>query len=603
MTAIATYGITGDPDLDGVLSGTKWAVNKLTFSFPAKSSFYGNTYGADENTKGFEAFTSKQANAVRDILKHYASVANVKFVEKTESSSVHADLRFAESDVPNTAWGYYPSTNAVGGDTWFNNSRNLYDAPVRGNYAWLTMLHEIGHTMGLKHPHEVRGAFNALAADHDSLEYTVMSYRSYIGASAGSGYTAGSGSYPQTLMMLDIAAIQQLYGANFSTNAGDTVYAWNPATGAMSINGAGQGTPFANKVFMTIWDGGGTDTYSFATYTSGVTVDLAPGAWSTTSAAQLANLGTGKVAVGNIANALQYQGNAASLIENVIGGSGNDKISGNAAANRLTGGAGNDVLDGRGGSDTAVYSGASSNYSWTHNSDDSWTIVDLRSGSPSGSDTLRNIETMQFGDGIVRLGDDPSPVVEDAPVARTISDGTADSYSTKVNHKLVVKAKKGVLKNDADGDGDHLTASLVHGPSKGKLVLKADGSFNYTPTKNFAGTVKFKYVASDGDDTSGNIKATITVGASKIKKGHGGDTDHDVTQDQIPGAKDDAWQFSDTSKHSAWSLPESPFQSGMLDGLNTVLSSLGHMAGTFDSHTDFGLPDFSKFFAADHFGF
>lgn len=605
MTAIATYGITGDPDLDGVLSGKKWAVSKLTFSFPAKSSLYGSNYGADENVRGFEAFTSKQAAAVRDILKQYAAVANVSFVEKTESRSVHADLRFAESDVPRTAWGYYPSTTEVGGDTWFNNSRNMYDAPVRGNYAWLTMLHEIGHTMGLKHPHEVRGAFNVLAAHHDSLEYTVMSYRSYVGASAGTGYTVANGSYPQTLMMLDIAAIQKLYGADFSTNAGDTVYAWNPTTGAMSINGAGQGTPFANKIFMTIWDGGGSDTYSFASYTNGVTVDLAPGAWSTTSSAQLANLGSGKIAVGNIANAMQYQGNAASLIENVIGGSGNDKISGNAADNKLTGGGGSDVLDGRGGSDTAVYSGASTNYSWTNNGDDSWTIVDLRTSSPNGTDTLRNIETMQFSDGVVRLGDDPTPVVEDAPLARAITNGTADRYSTKVNDKLVVKAKKGVLKNDADGDGDHLTATLVHGPHKGKLVLKGDGSFTYKPSKDFAGTVKFKYVAFDGDDTSGNIKATITVGASKIKKGHGGDVDHDhdVTEDQIPGMKGDAWQFNDTSKHSAWSLPEFPFQSGMLDGLNALLSSLGHTAGAFDTHTDLGLPDFSKFFAADHFSF
>ena len=83
MTAIATYGITGDPNLDGVLSGKKWGVSTLTFSFPTKSSFYGTNYGSGENLKGFEAFTSQQANAVRTILKQYASVANLTFVEKT----------------------------------------------------------------------------------------------------------------------------------------------------------------------------------------------------------------------------------------------------------------------------------------------------------------------------------------------------------------------------------------------------------------------------------------------------------------------------------------------------------------------------------------
>ena len=40
----------------------------------------------------------------------------------------------------------------------------------------------------------------------------------------------------------------------------------------------------------------------------------------------------------------------------------------------------------------------------------------------------------------------------------------------------------------------------------------------------------------------------------------------------------------------------------MIDGLNALLSSLGHTAGAFDTHMDLGLPDFSKFFAADHFG-
>ena len=57
-------------------------------------------------------------------------------------------------------------------------------------------------------------------------------------------------------------------------------------------------------------------------------------------------------AVGNIANAFLYQGNPASLIENAIGGSGNDTITGNSANNTLTGGDGNDHLDGVSGVDT-----------------------------------------------------------------------------------------------------------------------------------------------------------------------------------------------------------------------------------------------------------
>ena len=73
----------------------------------------------------------------------------------------------------------------------------------------------------------------------DSLEYTVMSYRSYTGATSV-GLTNATWSFPQTLMMYDIAALQYMYGANYNTNSGDTVYKWNPTTGQETINGVAQ---------------------------------------------------------------------------------------------------------------------------------------------------------------------------------------------------------------------------------------------------------------------------------------------------------------------------------------------------------------------------
>ena len=131
----------------------------------------------------FEAFTALQQKAVRSVLANYSSVINFTFTEITETSTQHGDLRYAESDVPSTAWAYYPSTSAIGGDAWFNNSKNWYDTPVMGNYAWLTMLHETGHAHGSEASRmTTQGSFGAMPVDHDSLEYTVMSYRSYIGA-------------------------------------------------------------------------------------------------------------------------------------------------------------------------------------------------------------------------------------------------------------------------------------------------------------------------------------------------------------------------------------------------------------------------------------
>ncbi|RVQ52188.1 M10 family metallopeptidase C-terminal domain-containing protein, partial [Sinorhizobium meliloti] len=77
-----------------------------------------------------------------------------------------------------------------------------------------------------------------------------------------------------------------------------------------------------------------------------------------TSAAQLAKLhyDGSKVAIGNIANALQYQGDTRSLIENASGGAGSDTITGNQEANTLWGNDGSDVLNGESGND-ALYGG------------------------------------------------------------------------------------------------------------------------------------------------------------------------------------------------------------------------------------------------------
>ena len=61
-----------------------------------------------------------------------------------------------------------------------------------------------------------------------------MTYRSYLGDPTPTAATRNeTWGYPQTLMMLDIAALQKIYGANFSFNAGDSVYTWSPTTGEM----------------------------------------------------------------------------------------------------------------------------------------------------------------------------------------------------------------------------------------------------------------------------------------------------------------------------------------------------------------------------------
>ena len=96
-----------------------------------------------------------------------------------------------------------------------------------GNYDYFTFVHEIGHTLGLDHGHD---GLRALPTNHDSVEYSVMTYRSFVGADLN-GYTVAEGSYPQTLMLDDIAALQYMYGADYTTNATNTTYYLDPDHG------------------------------------------------------------------------------------------------------------------------------------------------------------------------------------------------------------------------------------------------------------------------------------------------------------------------------------------------------------------------------------
>ena len=348
MTQANSYGFTGNAYIDGVLSGVKWTSGNLTYSFPTNASFYGGGYNDGEPQNHFEALNTAQKVAARASLSNIASSVAVTFTEITETSGNHATLRYASSDAPQTAWAYFPNPAPEGGDSWYNNSSGQYDNPIKGNYAYLAFLHETGHALGLDHAHEGY----AVPVGRDSMEYTVMSYRSYVGASVYSDYTNDNYSFAQTLMMYDIAALQHLYGANYASNAGDSVYSWNSGTGLMSINGTGQIDGAGNVIFMTLWDGGGTDTYDFSNYGSNTTIDLRPGEWTTAWSGQLAHLSGSKVAVGNIANALLYQGSWMSLIENAKGGFADDVIAGNAASNMLWGNAGNDTMFGGDGNDT-----------------------------------------------------------------------------------------------------------------------------------------------------------------------------------------------------------------------------------------------------------
>ena len=353
----------------------EWSSASLTFSFPSNAKYYmedsaGRLLSKYDGPTGviisnntFLAYNDYQQQAVVRALGIYSSVSNLTFTLQAETDKNHANIRFGFTSGDDPAFqdnvcgvsGGVKEGKAVS-DIWIpKGGWTQFDTCdwSSGSGAFENILHEIGHSVGLKHPSDDKG-FGPLPEQHRFLDYTLMSYGKNV-----------NGDFPQSLMMDDIQAVQQLYGANFQFHAGDTVYKWDPDLGTETVtenNLSESIKPLNNKVFTTIWDGGGVDTYDFSDYAVNLNIDLRPGNWTHLSTEQLASeLDTEKntgeplrVADGNIGNAHLYKGMTASLIENAIGGKADDYLIGNEADNKLEGRGGNDTLDGGVGADKLI---------------------------------------------------------------------------------------------------------------------------------------------------------------------------------------------------------------------------------------------------------
>jgi Ca2+-binding RTX toxin-like protein len=285
-------------------------------------------------------WTDAEKNMFRAVFQAYSAVCGLTFSEV----DYLAGANFVEFKQ-----GSMPGIHGRHSVPWGDDSPSLYGeydsadpgwSSEPGSQGYKTVVHEIGHGLNLGHPHDggwtADGIIFPEAGPWDAGEYgmnqgiwTAMSYnQGWAGHRAPSNMNVG---YPITPMALDVAALQVMYGENTAWHTGDDRYQ------LPSSNGPGTG-------WTCIWDAGGADTISNAGSSRDCTINLMD--------APLVGPNAGGYVSWNSAIYGGYTIAHGAVIENAIGGSGNDVITGNTADNHLQGGGGNDVLAGDLGRDT-----------------------------------------------------------------------------------------------------------------------------------------------------------------------------------------------------------------------------------------------------------
>ncbi|WP_233140062.1 Ig-like domain-containing protein, partial [Marivita geojedonensis] len=496
------------------------------------------------NLSGYSAdadgLTADRAVLVREAFKLFEATLGIQFVETTSTDTNLVDFFFRDNDSGAYASHSYYNSGALGStihyaqinvaQSW-SGGTSTYD-----DYTLQTILHEIGHAIGLGH----QGPYNGSATygvdnvfANDSWQASMMSYFSQTeNTSINASY-----AFLQTPMAVDWMALDVLYGrqgygvSNAFTE--DTVWGFNTTVTSGVSDIWAQWSTYANRTASTLVDGGGIDTLDLSGYSNSTLINLAPSEQGATFPS-LSNIG------GRIGNLAMAEG---TIIENAIGGAGSEVFYGNVADNTFTGNGGDDTFydsvgsdtyHGDAGSDQVIFGATFASYT-----------IEVVSGVLRVIDTAIDwvadtVEWLAFADQKLswQAVADTAGAVNTPPVAAN------DAYSVTEGDLL---SATDLLANDSDGDGGILSITSVNGQATGTTIslasgalvtVQADGSFDYDQNGAFdslnsgeQATDGFSYTVSDGQGGTDIADVSIVIDG--------------VTQNAAPVAGNDAYSVTE----------------------------------------------------------